>query len=241
MPEDAPVAPATAPAPVPSEVPRRFMRDPLNTRMHAQMRAQAGPRWLATFADLVALLVAFFVMILSMSAFEPEAIARLTGTPAGAAGAGQHTAPAHGAGAAAVPAKDAGSGPGARYLGSLMLAQLERLGVAADADLIPRDGGVVLMLPAGLLDSAAASADIAATLMRLAGAAPGRITVFAATGTGDAAGLYDAAMALDADPSRVAVGAAGWVERGQIALAIADPHRRTAWRTQGDGQWGDGQ
>lgn len=76
-----------APAPVTS-LPRRRAVLPF-----VAARFDSAPRWLVIFADLVALLIAFFVLILSMSAFEPDAIARLNGEPAGAAGAMSDPAP----------------------------------------------------------------------------------------------------------------------------------------------------
>lgn len=194
--------------------------------------AEQPQRWLTTFADLVALLVAFFVMILSMSAFEPDAVARLNGLPAGAAGAEREAVPSGGEGRALVQSGDTEYDAGAHYLGGLLLAQSQVLGVSG-VTLERKDGGVVLTLPATVLGSDSISLEVAAVLDRIAGAAPGRVSIFGAAPIGDAASLYEASLFARLDAEKIATGAAGWVVPGTVVVAIQDgPSAPNGGRTQ---------
>lgn len=219
---DAPIemdgAPVTdAPAPVTS-LPRRRTVLPF-----AAVRFDGAPRWLVIFADLVALLIAFFVLILSMSAFEPDAIARLNGEPAGAAGAMSDPAAERGTGVALAPTVLAEAGAGARYLGSVLMQQVSAVAGSQQGRMEARAGGVVLVVPAALIAGAREGSDIYTTLQRISAAAPGRVTVFAASALGDSRSLMESVSALRLAPTGVETGFAGWLAPGEVAISIRDP------------------
>lgn len=191
----------------------------------AAARFDGAPRWLVIFADLVALLIAFFVLMLSMSAFKPEAIAQLNGLPAGAAGAASVEAePAAANGRALPQSASREAGAGARYLAGILVEQASALG--AKADLSARPGGAVVILPASVVANASEGTDLFETLQRLSAAAPGRVSVLASSAVGDASSLYEAASSLPvlrtAGVAGVAVGVAGWLDVGSVAIAIRD-------------------
>lgn len=206
-----------APAPVTS-LPRRRAVLPF-----VAARFDSAPRWLVIFADLVALLIAFFVLILSMSAFEPDAIARLNGEPAGAAGAMSDPAPERGTGVALVPTVSAEAGAGARYLGSVLMQQVSAVAGSKQGRMDARAGGVVLVVPAALIAGAREGSDIYTTLQRISAAAPGRVTVFAASALGDSRSLMESVSALRLAPTGVETGFAGWLAPGEVAISIRDP------------------
>lgn len=193
-------------------------------------RFAGTPRWLVTFADLVALLVAFFVMILSMSSFEPEALARLNGAPAGADGASNASVPSRATGEALSNEIDISDGAGARYVASLLLGQLAALGVDQGVTVNASGQGVMLVLPASALADNETGREVRVVLGRLAKAAPGRITLLGAALIGDARSLYEAApfeaagVSTDMDLG-IGVGVAGWLAQGQAAIAIRNPVR----------------
>lgn len=175
-----------------------------------------APRWLVTFADLVALLVAFFVMMLSMSAFEPDSVARAPQPMAGASGAADTDA--------AVRAPVADTGAGARYLAQVLTTKLAALGSADAVTLVPAPGGSIVLLPRALVTDPAVAPDLRAVLARLADGAPGRVTLYLpAPDAVDAAwreALAAASVVRDGDG--LAPGIAGWLSAGQAAIAIRD-------------------
>lgn len=213
--ETAPVV--DAPAPV-KNLPRRRIVLPFTA-----VRFDGAPRWLVIFADLVALLIAFFVLILSMSAFEPDAIARLNGDPAGAAGAMSDPAAERGTGVALAPTVSAEAGAGARYLGSVLMQQVSAVAGSQQGHMDARSGGVVLVVPAALIAGAREGSDIYTTLQRIAAAAPGRVTVFAASALGDSRSLMESVSALRLAQTGVETGFAGWLAPGEVAISIRDP------------------
>lgn len=213
--ETAPVV--DAPDPV-KNLPRRRIVLPF-----AAVRFDGAPRWMVIFADLVALLIAFFVLILSMSAFEPDAIARLNGDPAGAAGAMSDPAAERGTGVALAPTVSAEAGAGARYLGSVLMQQVSAVAGSQQGHMDARSGGVVLVVPAALIAGAREGSDIYTTLQRIAAAAPGRVTVFAASALGDSHSLMESVSALRLAPTGVETGFAGWLAPGEVAISIRDP------------------
>lgn len=206
-----------APASVKS-LPRRRAVLPI-----AAVRFDGAPRWLVIFADLVALLIAFFVLMLSMSAFEPEAIARLNGEPAGAAGAMSDPAAERGTGVALAPTVSAEGGAGARYLGSVLMQQVSAVAGSQQGRVDARAGGVVLVVPAALIAGAREGSDIYTTLQRISAAAPGRVTVFAASALGDSRSLMESVSALRLASTGVETGFAGWLAPGEVAISIRDP------------------
>ena len=206
--ETAPVV--DAPAPV-KNLPRRRIVLPFTA-----VRFDGAPRWLA-------LLIAFFVLILSMSAFEPDAIARLNGDPAGAAGAMSDPAAERGTGVALAPTVSAEAGAGARYLGSVLMQQVSAVAGSQQGHMDARSGGVVLVVPAALIAGAREGSDIYTTLQRIAAAAPGRVTVFAASALGDSRSLMESVSALRLAQTGVETGFAGWLAPGEVAISIRDP------------------
>ncbi len=186
-----------------------------------------APAWLVTFTDLVALLVTFFAMMLSMSAFEEDALAALSGR------AGQatlvRTQLESGAGPASVSSEqDAEAGAGARYLANVLRGQLATLGAGGEVTLAATGNRATLTLPARLIENPLLRADLYAALERMANAAPGRVTVFASVSGVDAQSWSEAIAALDARAGGVAVGAAGWLGSGEAAIVIRDPSRGSA-------------
>lgn len=194
----------------------------------AAVRFDGAPRWMVVFADLVALLIAFFVLILSMSAFEPEAVAKLNGTPAGAAGALSDGEAAQGTGAALEAGATADAGVGAQYLAGVLMRQVSAVAGAREGALLTQPGGALLIVPARLIAGAREGSDIYTTLQRVAAAAPGRVTVLAGSVLGDSQSLIDAVSALKLAPTGVDVGFAGWLAADDLAISIRDP-RRERW------------
>jgi len=191
----------------------------------AVARFEGAPRWLVVFADLVALLLAFFVLILSMSSFEPDAVARLSGAPAGAAGALSQTSNTAGTGTALAAKTDREVGAGAQYLASVLMQQVDAASGTHDSRLYAQPGGALLIVPAALVANAAQGSDMFATLQRVGAAAPGRVTVFASSALGDAASLMASVSALNIDATGVETGFAGWLEPGDVAISIRNPRR----------------
>lgn len=194
---------------------------------HVAARFDGAPRWLVIFADLVALLIAFFVLILSMSAFEPDAIARLNGEPAGAAGAMTDPVADRGTGVALTQTASAEAGAGARYLGSVLMQQVSAVAGTRQGRMDARAGGVVLVVPAALVSGAREGSDIYTTLQRISDAAPGRVTVFASSALGDSQSLLESVSALRLAPTGVETGFAGWLAPGEVAISIRDPRTGT--------------
>lgn len=183
-----------------------------------------APRWLVTFADLVALLVAFFVMMLSMSAFEPDSVARAPQPMAGASGAADTDA--------AVRAPVADTGAGARYLAQVLTTKLAALGSADAVTLVPAPGGSIVMLPRALVTDPAVAPDLRAVLARLADGAPGRVTLYLPApdavdaawreALASAAAIRGERRAAEETARGIAPGIAGWLPAGQAAIAIRD-------------------
>ncbi len=188
-------------------------------------RFEGAPRWLVVFADLVALLLAFFVLILSMSSFEPDAVARLNGDPAGAAGAQAQTSSTAGTGMALAARADREAGAGAQYLASVLKQQVDAVSGERDSQLYTQPGGALLVMPAGLIATATQGSDMFATLQRVSAAAPGRVTVFASSALGDGASLTEAVAGLNIEATGVETGFAGWLAPGDVAISIRNPRR----------------
>lgn len=111
----------------------------------------AAPIWLVSFADLVGLLLAFFVLIFSMSSIEPARLQEM----GGGIDLGRDPIPgATGATAASdsnAPQAEVEIGQDLGYLGALLREQLQREPLLART-LVHRDGErIVLSLPAELL------------------------------------------------------------------------------------------
>jgi len=191
----------------------------------AGARFEGAPRWLVVFADLVALLLAFFVLILSMSSFEPDAVARLNGDPAGAAGALSQTSNTAGTGTAFAANADPETGAGAQYLASVLMQQMDAVSGGRDSRLYAQPGGALLVVPVDLVANAAEGSDMFVTLQRVGAAAPGRVTVFASSALGDAASLMEAVSALNIGAAGVETGFAGWLVPGEVAISIRNPRR----------------
>jgi|GEM_PF-6689650 len=189
----------------------------------AATRFDGTPRWLVVFADLVALLIAFFVLILSMSAFEPDAVARLTGNPAGAAGANAQLAEGAGNGSAATSMAVRESGAGARYLAGVLQQQLAAVAGPRNVSLQSNSAVTAVFAPSTLFAGAGEGADVYEALRRIARAAPGRVTVFTGAAVADKADMIDAITGLGLEGIGVAIGFAGWLEADQVAVVVRDP------------------
>jgi hypothetical protein len=214
------VAETADPVVVPEEGPRAVPRRALfaaDDRPAPGGRFAGAPRWMVIFADLTALLIAFFVLMLSMSVFEPDAMARLNGEPVAAPGSG--AAPDTASQRPLPPLDAAEGGAGARYLGGLLVQQISTIDPALAVSLDVRDGGVVVTLPLEALAAARTGTDIHAVLSRVSAAAPGRMTLMAPSATGSKAGIETAMAALpDLDAG---IGFAGWLASDTAAIAIA--------------------
>ena len=208
-------AAVTSATAVPDKVTRRAAG-----AMPVGLRFAGAPRWMVVFADLTALLIAFFVLILSMSSFEPDAIARLTGVPVQATGDG--TSPDDASGRPLVPVTAAAEGAGARYLGGLLVQQLSALEPDADVTLRVGDTGVVVLVPEDMLTGMTGYGDTGVVLERVARAAAGRVTLLASSALGQADRLEAAMAALPRIGGGTGIGFAGWLAPGQAAIAIAE-------------------
>ncbi|MGD1934590.1 MAG: flagellar motor protein MotB, partial [Candidatus Phaeomarinobacter sp.] len=204
------------------------MTAPLQTRIQVPARGYVldfaaarfgdAPRWMVVFADLVALLIAFFVLILSMSAFEPDAIAQLNGRPAGAAGAVSDGVAAQGTGTAFHAGVETDVGAGAQYLAGVLMRQVNAAAGTQEGTLLTRPGGAVLIVPSRLIVGASQGSDIYATLERVSAAAPGRVTALAGSVLGDPQSLMDAISTLKLTPTGVETGFAGWLAADDVAI-----------------------
>lgn len=181
---------------------------------------QGAPQWLVTFADLVALLVAFFVMMLSMSAFDSDALSRQPDLAPGTSAAARAVA-------SPVAAADTDAGAAARYLALVIADKVSRLDVAGNVDLRTIPGGALVTLPRSILDGGPASAEFGAVVARVAAGAPGRLMLYApAPSGGDAAwreALEDVRRVYVASGETAAgIGIAGWLAADRVAVAISD-------------------
>lgn len=111
----------------------------------------APPIWLISFADLVGILLAFFVLIFSMSQLDAERLAQMGG------GVDRGTEAVPGATGAAVmvernaPQAEREVGEDLGYLGSLLREQVSRETLLADTIVRQSGARIVLSLPAELL------------------------------------------------------------------------------------------
>ena len=213
-------APAALAAPAAATVAARPPlppRAPLLTAdgTHGPAGASGAARWLVTFADLMALLTVFFMLMLSMSSLEPEVLSRQPEGMAGVDGA---------AAALALPADDTGAG--ARYLAHVIASKLDALGAGADIVIGRAPGHVTVTFPLAVA-AGPLGRELGEALSRAATAAPGRITLFVPAPHADAdAGAWERRLiqGLPRAPG-VARGVAGWLMPGRAMISIADTRR----------------